>query len=510
MDIQIGDLTVVPPSILSNALLSDRSIGSASVRSRTRSLREVHPMNFRLIPAVIAVGLSLSCAASALGQPAPTPLAVKIDLQPLLEITDPEVPVGTCQVEVDCPGPVAFGEEITCEITVLQKIQDEDGNIDFQERKIPPRIWRKNGKRAFAWQVDVSKVLPGGHCLLSRNEEPFTLNNRFRLTPDFCPGSLFIGARPVRFFPPQQNQTLPYACELPDGATQPVCNLLRNLDARTSDEQLAEELGCTGELLIKSCKLEIECPPPTPPIIVPTPTPTPTQTAGPPTVTPPTPTPTRTPGVPTPTPTPTAPPTPGIPTPTATPPPPTPTPTPTPPPPTPTPTQPPPPTPTLPIVQDPARIIPRSNGLHAVEMHGRIEVPIEEFDPNLAGLTWKLLINGSELVQFVVPAGGFNELRGGDFVHQNSGTRVSGGLEFFNFHTTTRGGQLWKAVRMKGYTTALEAVVGLPSNVNAVPAQIILIIPGWGTFSTTGVMARGGGGIWHMTFPPGGSIGELP
>jgi hypothetical protein len=163
----------------------------------------------------------------------------------------------------------------------------------------------------------------------------------------------------------------------------------------------------------------------------------------------------------------------------------------------------------LPIVQDPARIIPRDNGLHAVEMHGRIEVPIDQFDPNIAGLTWKLLIDGGELVNFVVPAGAFNELRGGDFVHQNSGTRTTGGLEYFNFSNTTRGGKLWKAVRMKGYTTALESVVGLPSNVNAVNAQIIMIIPSWGTFSTTGVMVRGSGGVWHMTFPLGGSIGEL-
>jgi hypothetical protein len=478
-------------------------------------------MKLRPITTAFAVGLSAAlAAASASAQtPTPTPAAVVIHVDPLLELSDPDVPVGTCQVEVDCPDSVGFGDEILCEVIVLQKVE-KDGEIDFVERKIPSRIWRKSGKRAFAWQVDVSRVLPGGHCLLSRNEEPFTLNNRFRLTPDFCPGSLYVGARPVRFFPTQMNAGVPYACEIPAGETEPVCNLLRDLDARTSPEQLAEELGCTGELLIKSCKVDIECPPPTPPIVVPTPTPTPTKTPGDPTPTPKV-TPTLTPSKPTPTPT--APPTPGLPTPTPSKPTPTPTPskptptpisTPTPTPtatpsPTPTKTPPPPPTPTLPIVQDPARIIPRDTGMHAVEMHGRIQVDVEAFDPNVSGVTWKLLINGQDLVEFLAPPGGFVDRSGDTWSHQTSGARANGGLEYMNFHNVTRGGIIWKAVRMKGYSAALSAVVGLPAGVNSVPAQIMMIIPGWGTFATTGVMKRDTpNGVWHMTFPLGGGISE--
>lgn len=460
-------------------------------------------MKLRPITTAAVVGLSavFAAAAASAQAPTPTPAAVLIHVDPLLELSDPEVPVGTCQVEVDCPDSVGFGDEIMCDVVVLQKVEDEQGAIDFVERKIPSRIWRKNGKRAFAWQVDVSRVLPGGHCLLSRNEEPFTLNNRFRLTPDFCPGSLYVGARPVRFFPTQTNGNLPYACEIPGGETEPVCNLLRDLDARTSPEQLAEELGCTGELLIKSCKVDIQCPPPTPPIVVPTPTPTPTRTPG-----DPTPTPTLTPNKPTPTPT--APPTPGIPTPTPAKPTPTPTPTPTATP-TPTPSPTPPPTPTLPIVQDPARIIPRDNGLHGVEMHGRIQVDVDTFDPNVSGVTWKLLINGQNLVEFVVPPGGFTDRADDTFSHQTTGARTNGGLEYFNFSNVSAGGIIWKGVRMKGYSAALSAVVGLPAGVSTVPAQIMMVIPGWGTFSTTGVMKRDTpNGIWHMTFPLGGSISE--
>jgi hypothetical protein len=68
---------------------------------------------------------------------------------------------------------------------------------------------------------------------------------------------------------------------------------------------------------------------------------------------------------------------------------------------------------------------------------------------------------------------------------------------------------MWKAVKMKGYSTSLAAVVGLPANVTTVPAQIMMVIPGWGTFSTSGVMKRNAqGGIWSMTFPSGSGIAE--
>jgi len=477
---------------------------------------------------------------TAFAAPAPTPGAVLIQVDPLLELSDPDVPVGSCQVEVDCPHSVAAGSEILCEVIVLQKVQDAQGKIDFKERRIPPQIWRKNKNRAFAWEVDVSRLLPNGHCLLSRNEEPFTFNNRFRLKPDSCPASYFVGARPIRYFPTQTDKSVPYACEIPAGETEPVCNLLRDLDARKNPQQLAEELGCTGELLIKSCKVDITCPPATPtptPKSTPTPggptptsaiaTPTPGDPATPtphPTPTPPPGVPTRH-GVPTPTPTPPPPPTPALPTPTITPKPtptatpkptptatpkptstPAPTPTRNPPPPPPTLGPPPTPTATFPIIQDPAHIIQRDNGMHAVEMHGRIEVDTETFDPNVSGVTWQLFINGQKLVEFGVPPGGFEDLPAGVFSHQEDGARTTGGIEFLNFSNARTGGEVFKAVKMKGYSTALGSVVGLPSSVTTVPAQIAMNIPGWGTFSTTGVMKRSGPGMWTMSFPLGSSI----
>jgi hypothetical protein len=142
-------------------------------------------------------------------------------------------------------------------------------------------------------------------------------------------------------------------------------------------------------------------------------------------------------------------------------------------------------------------------------MHGRIQVDVDTFDPNVSGVTWKLRINGQDLVEFVIPPGGFADRAGDAFSHQTTGARVNGGVEYFNFHNVSSGRIVWKAVAMKGYSPALAAVVDLPAGVTTVPAQILMTIPGWGTFATTGVMKRSSpGGIWHMTFPPGSTIEE--
>ena len=100
---------------------------------------------------VVSVLWTVLGASVASGQgPTPTPAAVLLHIDPLREIEDPEVPVGTCQVEVDCPDVVGFGDEVFCRISVLQKVKNALGEIDFEERVIPRRVWRRDGERAFA------------------------------------------------------------------------------------------------------------------------------------------------------------------------------------------------------------------------------------------------------------------------------------------------------------------------------------------------------------------------